>query len=490
MNKTNHNTLSVIEKYKLVNKLRTRLICNDPALAGLLTFIPHHILDEEHSMYNTVAFTDGESIYIGKEFFTFEPPNMCAILLHEAMHIIFRHKHRAANKHKLLFNYCADAIINDTIGYKPTTNTDNSIFILKEKAITLDSLYSKFEVKKTDRSSFNELTTEKLYDLIFNSVEDKLKEKQKGNNSGTSSTQEETGNTKGDNTKGEEKEEKKEKNQAASTEITKEEIMEEIDKILKKRGIEEGQLGEDIKDSNNIPTGSSIEKEANDSSQVVEELSRSIWKKRLDKYRSSSKGNSLIGHVVDDFYTPQVSWVTLLRKYISRHVLPINKISYSKPRRRLSYRIADTGIFIPNKQNIKGLKECVVIIDVSGSCFNSEDFSIFCREIESMQKATKIKVKVLFADVQVTQEVDLKPTDSILELIKSQKLKVEGGGGTDMVVPLEYAVSKYNPFLSIIFTDGYTPFPSSLFLRHHRTLWIINTNVPTPSYMKDIIRIT
>jgi predicted metal-dependent peptidase len=160
--------------------------------------------------------------------------------------------------------------------------------------------------------------------------------------------------------------------------------------------------------------------------------------------------------------------------------MPFTETTWARPARRMS-SIKSCRTYLPGVQNKKGLDKMVVIVDTSGSCFNEEELSMFCTEIDSIQSQTGVELALIFADTDVQSEFVVKNDGiSLLDKIKSGMVKAAGGGGTDMVKPFLYSLKKYKPVLTVICSDGYTPYPTKQDAKKTNLLWVVNTNVDIP----------
>jgi predicted metal-dependent peptidase len=109
-------------------------------------------------------------------------------------------------------------------------------------------------------------------------------------------------------------------------------------------------------------------------------------------------------------------------------------------------------VYLPGRYSLR-LESICIIVDTSGS-IGAEELSQALAEIRAVAEQTQPEtLRVLAADTRVVsdEEVDW---DSPLNLT------FDGGGGTDMRVPLEH-VEQYNPAAVVLITDGYTPWPTS-----------------------------
>jgi predicted metal-dependent peptidase len=495
------SNMSYENKVKLLHNLRARIINNDPALQGLLTFVPNKVVPDGHTMFDSVAYTDGDEMFFADKFFALEKPFQCAAIIHEMFHIVFRHVTRGRKRIHSLFNIATDAIINESIGFEADLKIggQNYAYFPKEHVISLDSIYTEFQIPLSDQKALHLWTSESLYDFLIKKLKDDLeKEEQEQMNSSNSQESEEqsnsnsSGNSKGKGKgKGKGKVEEKSKsdsssqdknaqgsNQAGKAQQSKasssasdlEKIEKQIEEIQRRLAKKHSMFnGSDI-----IPDGS---KEAG-----VSEIDDFKWTQRFNRAKSQSNNskNSILGKINADVYKPKIPWYIELRKYLVKRCMPFTETTWVRPARRMS-SIKSSKTYMPGIQNKKGLDKMVVIVDTSGSCFNEEELSMFCTEVQAIQSQTGVEIALIFADTDVQSEFIVKNDGiSLLDKMKSGIVKAAGGGGTDMVKPFLYSLKKYRPVLTVICTDGFTPYPTKQEARKTNLLWVVNTNVEVP----------
>ena len=520
-------------KCDILNSIRARIITEDKSLAGLLTFVVHHVVPDGHPMYDQVAYTNGEEMFFCDRFFSQEIPIMCGIVVHEMLHIVFRHVSRGRNRIQRLFNVAADGIINDSIGYKQDLSLDGTapIYLDKESAVSLQSIFEECDVPDEERLPLHDWTTESLYEYLIKALKKKLekqveekekrdKEKeeqekgQKGDDKEPGSNQQEAedgtkpgqsdddcqsgGETPGDgegeegtsgegdptdgdgdggvpgNSGGQSSQGNAHHPKRSNTALgdLEREIDDLLDRLAEKHDMFDGSDMHDEGDDGDDPAN--------------QQINDAIWTERFNRAKSQGYGkNNLLGRINPDVYQPQIKWSKELYKYLVKRCMPDTQKTYERPNRRMGSMPRSRGgrIFIPGILQKKGLDKMVVVIDTSGSCFNEEELTMFCTEIDSVQKQTGVEIHLIFADEDVEAEYLVKNDGSgLLEKMKQGKIKAEGGGGTDMVVPFIYGKEKYHPVVTVIATDGYTNWPTRAQVRGTNILWVINTEVKAPTH--------
>ncbi len=477
--------LTYERKVEILNNIRAYIVTKDRALSGLLTFVHHRVVPDDDPMYETVAFATGNKMHFGDLYFSQPRPIMGAILLHEMLHIVFRHIHRGRGRIFRLFNIAADAIINDSIGYKDegTYNTSNAIYLNKDECVSLQSVFEELDMPSENRLPLCEWTTESLYECLIKRLKEQLEEQLKQKQGKKGDTK---GNGEGDSDSSTSGNSQSQTGPGSGGGGNSDPSLGEIEKAVE-------ELLDKLAEKHKMFAGDDLEHNAGDVDAAdIDEVDESIWSQRFDRARQQGFGtNSILNKLNPDVYKPQVKWSTVLRRYLVKHCMPDTQKTYLKPNRRmtslrnLNHRRGNYGgqVYLPGTLNRKGLDKMVVIIDTSGSCFTPKELNEFCTEIESVQKTTGVEIQLIFADTKVTAEYSVKNDGKGLkDKMKSGQIQAKGGGGTDMVAPFMYAKEKYRPVLIVIATDGYTDFPTKAQMRGSNLVWVINTDIEAPPH--------
>ena len=465
------------EKLKIVNTIRACVVTNDKSLHGLLTFVLHEVVKENHPLFNTVAFTNGDRIFFGDLFFSLERPFQCGILLHEMFHIVFRHVTRGRKRFGKLWNIATDAIINNSIGLKSQQSLRPFIhwYVDDEICVTMESLFDSVNAPAEIRArSFSEWTSEQLYEMLLNQLKENLENQAKNKGEGK---EENEGEGEGEGS-GNGSSNNQSSNNSNRRNTPLGDIEREIDKLIEDLAKKhKGMPGNDIHEGEQANAGES-------------EIGDAIWTERFN--RAKSMGNntsSLLGRVNPDVYKPQVPWNKELRKYLNVRCMPQQQSTMTRPGRRM-LSMPQARTYLPGLEKQKGLDKIMVIIDTSGSCFNTEELTMFCSEIESIQKTTGVEVALIFADTKIQSEYIVKNDGiDLLDKVRKGIIKAEGGGGTDMVTPFLEGKKKYNPNVVVIASDGYTPFPTRSQVGRTNLIWVINTEAEVPRTAGRCLRI-
>lgn len=489
------SNMSYDKKLKAIHNLRARIICNDSSLKGLLTFVHHIVVKEGHPMFESVAYTDGDKMYFADKFFSQEIPVQCAIILHEMFHIVFRHVNRGRKRIHDLWNIACDAIINESIGFREgqAMEATQHVFLEKAHVVNLESLYEEFQVPSHEQKHYSQWTSEELYEFLITNLKKKLEEQVK-----QQEEQEEDGDQEGSEGQGEgeEGDSPGAGNSPGEGEDSDEEVDEEGDPNAKKGKKGTGGSQKQSKGGKGQPQSSSgkgqkkqhsdsqlgkLEKEIEDlmnklrkkhkmfsgddmedagnkkGDPVNEQVNDAVWTQRYNraKAQSHTSNNSILGRVNADVYKPQIPWHKELRKYLVKRCMPLTEQSWSRPNRRMGSVPKANRTYMPGIQQKKGLDKMMVIIDTSGSCFNEEELTMFCSEIQAIQESTNVELALIFADTQIRSEFIVKADGNpLLDKMKQGLVKASGGGGTDMVAPFIEGKKRYKPMLTVIASDG------------------------------------
>ena len=88
-----------------------------------------------------------------------------------------------------------------------------------------------------------------------------------------------------------------------------------------------------------------------------------------------------------------------------------------------------------------------VVIDTSGSMSDTE-LNIALNEVDALLQELRSEVTVLSVDAEV---------HTIQRIRHANRIQLQGGGGTDMMVGIQTAATqKQKPNLIVVITDGYT----------------------------------
>lgn len=179
------------------------------------------------------------------------------------------------------------------------------------------------------------------------------------------------------------------------------------------------------------------------------ETMRKMQKKVAQAATAAKLAGKLKGSLaamVEEFLDPKVPWTEVLRDFLLRIVK--DDESWTRRNRRFN------DIYLPARHS-ESMGPIVIIGDSSGSIWCSpQELQQFASEIQAVaDQVMPEHIRLIWADTRVAGE-------RVFERGEPLVFDVQGGGGTDMRVPLSY-VEQYEPEVVILLTDGYTPWPSA-----------------------------
>ena len=392
-------------------------------------------------LYANVGFIDEHSI----EELTF-------VLMHEAMHLLFRHNYYGINKNQEVHNIAADLIINkmitDEYGCLPgnkspvRVSTRGGEIGIKycEDGVWLEAIDTTVD---TSESVYHELITQIQPQL------NNMKSQGKGNSQGQQgqsqgqSQGQQQGQQQGQSQGQQGQSQGQQQGQGGVPQVgqngesfditfrgTKITINPKFrDIVLSKEDAEKGKEG--IGDK----TTELANKAQNACKVAGQEMSPLI--------QATLKIESVI---------VRPSWRRVLKQFLSK--FGEKYYTYAAVNKRYLHM----GLHVPgpktSEENSKKLKNIVLAIDTSGSMFSDENLSKIVSLACSIVKQYDADGDIIYWDTSVTSTGRFKDTKSLV------RTDVKGGGGTDINCLFEYLDKKYPkkndmPSLVMVMTDGY-----------------------------------
>lgn len=375
-------------------------------------------------LYANVGFIDEHSI----EELTF-------VLMHEAMHLLFRHNYYGINKNQEVHNIAADLIINkmitDEYGCLPGNkspvyvNTRGGNIGIKycEDGLWLEAIDTTVD---TSESIYHELITQIQPQL--NKMRSQGQGKSQGQQQGQGQQQQSQGQSQcqggvpqvGQNGESFDI-------TFRGTKITIDPKFRDI--VLSKEDAEKGKEGIGDKTTE-------LSNKAQNACKVAgQEMSPLI--------QATLKIESVI---------VRPSWRRVLKQFLSK--FGEKYYTYAAVNKRYLHM----GLHVPgprtSEENSKKLKNIVLAIDTSGSMFSDENLSKIVSLACSIVKQYDADGDIIYWDTSVTSTGRFKDTKSLV------RTDVKGGGGTDINCLFEYLDKKYPkkndmPSLVMVMTDGY-----------------------------------
>jgi len=192
------------------------------------------------------------------------------------------------------------------------------------------------------------------------------------------------------------------------------------------------------------------------------------WKQRVINAASRSKtiGKIPMGlqRYIDELIEPKIDWRTYLYRFITDGIP--NDYTYSRKNKRSD----SFGYYMPSY--IKEKLEVAVFIDTSGS-IGDDELKEFKSECVGIARAFEnINMILGYCDAKVQGEPLEVANGNIAKIMES---KAQGGGGTDMREIFKWLKKHDNTSeIVVIFTDGYTPYPTKEEIGNRQVLWVMS----------------
>jgi predicted metal-dependent peptidase len=401
-----------------------RMVEYAPSTGGLALWVRHQDLPGD----TPTVLTDGTTIFYGQAFDRLALPEQTAMVAHEVLHIALRHPQRALELRRLLgevdlrlFNICADAIVNSSIGHL-------SWLRLPATAVTLEDLLAHaLGMQQDAMTALLEWDVERLYRTIDDRRIRDREGQQKTDQTGES----------GDGASHSPSEGARSPRQARNSEgaTTRQDGP---------RSARARELG-DRTETDLVPSPDS---EA--APEAEAELARA-WSERLLRGHANDGAFSMLRQLIADLPRSRTPWQQVLRTRLARGLTRRLDVSWSRPTR--SY-IANQGRgganrrlpFEPGFSASKTAPKLAVIVDISGSV-DDELMQQFATEVAAISRRQEAGLVLVIGDDQVRRIEVFKPGG-----FRLGELDVEGGGGTDFT-PLLEAADRHRPDIGVVLTD-------------------------------------
>lgn len=386
---------------------------------SIIQELNRELIPPEDKSVETMAVSPS-TLYINADFadrHTVE--ELTFVLMHEAMHILFRHNYYGIGKEQEIHNVACDLIINKTITDEYGCLPGN------KRAVTVDANGVKAGIKYPEGGCWIEAvntevdTSESIYHELITAI-DKAKQSQ-GQGQGQSQGQGQ-GQSQG-------------------------------------QGSGQGSYEIDFRGSKIKvePSFRDIVLSAEDTKngkEGVGDLSNSLARNAEEACKAAGKDISPLIKATLKIEAKIVAprWQKVLKEFLSK--LGEKYYTYSAVNKRYIH----SGLIVPgpktSEENSKMLENIVLAIDTSGSMFNDENLSNIVSLAAFIVKKYKANGEIIYWDTTVTSTGTFKDTKSLV------RTSVEGGGGTDVNCVFEYLAKKYptrgrQPSLIIVMTDGY-----------------------------------
>jgi hypothetical protein len=381
-----------------------RMVEYAPSTGGLALWVRHQDLPADAG--GPPVATDGTVVRYAASFDRLPLAEQAGWVAHEVLHIALRHPQRQADLQRVLgdvdaqlFNLCADAIVNSTIGHL-------SWLELARTAVHLDRLLSvSLGIDQAVEKSLLEWDVERLY----RAIDDRRSRPQASG---------------GRN--------RREPGQGSGA-------REDGPRAARARALG-AHSPPDLLPA--TPSDGAPEAQAEQARE---------WSERILRAHANDGDFSMLRALIADLPGSRTPWEQVLRTQLARALSTRPGISWSRPAR--SYlanqgRVGTNGRlpWEPGFSGTKRVPRLVLVVDVSGS-IDDRLMERFAVEIEAITRRLEAGVVLVIGDDRVRRVERFDPGRCTL-----QGIDFQGGGGTDFTPLLEEA-DRHRPDITVVLTD-------------------------------------
>jgi predicted metal-dependent peptidase len=379
-----------------------------PSTGGLALWIHHVDVAAEDG---PPVRTDGRVLYYSAAFSQLPLPDQIGLLAHEVLHVALRHAQRYCELAAVigevdleLFNRCADAIVNSTLGHLGWLR-------LPRDAIRLEHLLrTVLGVEEPVEKSLLEWDVERLYRA--------MDDRRTGSRGGRRARR-----TGGDGN-------------ATNAATASRAHHGDRSRQLRATG---PRFDQDL-----VPGPATLgppEAEAQESRE---------WSERISRAHAGDGEFSMLRALIADVPRSRTPWEQVLRTRLARALAPKRAASWSRPSRSYLANQGRSGghrmPWEPGTSATTSTPRLVVIVDVSGS-IEDELLERFAGEIDAITRRLESDLVLVIGDDRVRRVSHHVPGRSELASVE-----FEGRGGTDFTPLLEEA-GRHDPDITVVLTD-------------------------------------
>ena len=435
------------------------------------------------TLFVNVGFVDSKSI-----------PELTFVLMHEAMHILFRHNYYGIGKNQDIHNVATDLIINKTItdeyGCLPGNKSSISVSVNNTRA----------EIKYPDDGLWLEAidtnvdTSESVYHELISCIENsKQGQSQQKGNKGQNQGQGNQGNSQGNQSQGQGNQSQGQGNQGNAQGNQGQGNQGNQGQGNQSQGQGQGQgsqgqgsqgQGNQGNAQGNQGQGSQGQGNSNEPYEITFRGTKlTVNPRNRDIVLSvddCKNGKEAIGDALNKIANKAIAACKIAGRELSPNIEAVLQIETKrrlKPRWQkilkdflsklgdpyytfaaVNKKYVHRGLTVPgpkvSEENLKKLKNIVLAIDTSGSMFSDENLSNIVSLAVSIVKKYNADGEIIYWDTSVSSTGTFKDRRSLV------RTSVKGGGGTDINCLFEYLDKKYprkynKPSLVLVMTDGY-----------------------------------
>jgi predicted metal-dependent peptidase len=461
--------LTIREANKRVEQVRQYCITKSPGFASVAASVRHNVLTPVSNMFNHVAFTDGWSIWYGSGFFTETTKAQSAIVIHEVLHVALRHPQRGltlaknrghefggANFNPYIWNLAIDCIVNLST-FKldwveaPRCGAVDFKTMLDEATLqawpphkwSAEKLYCHFmrQAQEGRNETLNKLAR-KLKQAL-----DRLR-----------------GNDSGGGGQGDEDDDSSSSKKGKGKGKGNQSILQRPDPRNRSMGGGGGKDKEFDADPDTLlgDVATTLDVLKDMVRQDTEREARN-WHSRVERAAAGDRASGVMREAVFDLPQAHTPWQTILRRYMTRHVLPRTEPHLYKPGRQMLSEVAASRTrslaipFNPGIQPCKGIAKMVVCVDTSGS-ITENILKYFCSELQAIRNRVGAELVIIACDADCDKPIFVARHENLMERIKYHG-GLRGGGGTDFRPAVAAAEKIEGAAVVVYLTDMMGPFP-------------------------------
>ncbi|MCG5533058.1 VWA-like domain-containing protein [Halorhodospira sp. 9621] len=381
-----------------------------PGTGGLALWAHHQ--DVEAGDLEAPVVNDGRTLYYAPAFAGLPRAQQVGWVAHEVLHVALRHAQRRealagvlGDVDPALFNHCADALVNTTLGHLDWLE-------LPAGAVTLERVLREVlpDDAATPERALLEWDVERLYRAVDDrrggSSEDRGRAGQQGGAASSGRRDGATGRSDGP-------------------------------RAARLRQLAAGAEADLLPAEGEAP-------------EVAAERARA-WSERLLRAHADDGAFSMLRGLLADRPTPRTPWEHILRTRLARGLARLPERSWSRPARSwLANRGRTAGgrrmPWEPGVVTARRVPRLALVVDASGS-IDDALLERFASELTAITRRSEAQLVVIVGDDRVRRVVHLAPGDS-----PRAELTFHGGGGTDFTPLLEEA-DRHAPDQAVVLTD-------------------------------------
>ena len=373
-----------VEVYDRIIVARVGLLLRHPFFGNMATRLRILAADD----WLPTAAVDGRNLYYNTQFFNaMDNKEIEFVIAHEILHMVYDHLGRRGDRNPMLYNIAADYVVNnllvrDRIGKKPS----------------IVDCFQDFQ--------YDGMTSEEIYDKLFDDAKEKGKELQK----------------------------------------LLDDLENEGEMLDEHLDMDDGDSdeGEETTDKNGNKVSKKKPKYSKDD---LKKIKDEIKEATINAAQAAGAGNTPAGvqRMIQQLTEPKMNWREILRQQIQSTIK--SDFTMSRPNRKGWH----TGAILPGMNFADTIDICIAL-DMSGSIGNAQAED-FLGEIKGIMDEYKdYKIKIWCFDTDVYGEDDFSADDGR----EITDYEITGGGGTDFMANWKYMHENgIEPKKFIMFTDGY-----------------------------------